>query len=609
MYGNKGAMSERATTVITSAGFLLLGVASVAVGRLTLAAILALVLVTLLLFWMQRSLHVAPLADLPGEKATSAATVSAQTLQVISLLVCFAGVASLIFETGGVHSPFGGFVFLPLLIATFSFGLLGGAVTAAAVSLCVSLLALFGQAGGTPNEAIKEAVKVNVNTDVLLPLIVFDMVALAVGGYVETVRRGAAEAAGRTQSALAAAAASAERARIADALARVEHERAKESEAFLDTSLMLESLPDLENTLALTLLRLSELVPADVFAVFLRDPDSEGTDPAGWTLELSLLSGLSGDDVAVRSLPVVSATTGLNWSKELELGARRFADLNTPGGANNGIGDLRALDGQARSAIVAPLRTLDDFFGLIYVAEHQGGARALTERQCELVDQFARTVAVPIHKLRLQNQALTDVMTGLDNHRSFRRRLEAEVRRAHRYNHSVSLLLLDIDHFKRANDTYGHQGGDALLRQVGALLKRNVRAFDVPARYGGEEMAVILPETSASDAAVLAERVRRAVEETRFTLPDAPGTPVRLSVSLGVATLPDHAFGDGALVERADEALYRAKRAGRNRVCVAGQDTGHGTGQQYPGESSGGGAGWTPPQARASGGAPLAASA
>ncbi len=168
---------------------------------------------------------------------------------------------------------------------------------------------------------------------------------------------------------------------------------------------------------------------------------------------------------------------------------------------------------------------------------------------------------------RLESENATDPLMGIFNRRYFDRRLPAEVARALRYGLELSLLVIDIDHFKRVNDDHGHRAGDAVLAGLGDLLAREVRACDIPARYGGEEIAVIMTNTGLSGARVLAERIRAAVERTVFA---GDGVEMHCTVSVGVAALDETCREAPALVEAADKALYRAKETGRNRVEVAG---------------------------------------
>ncbi len=163
----------------------------------------------------------------------------------------------------------------------------------------------------------------------------------------------------------------------------------------------------------------------------------------------------------------------------------------------------------------------------------------------------------------LEQLATHDGLTGLYNHRTFYTFLEEEVARAKRYRHPLSLLMIDIDHFKQVNDTHGHQAGDAILRGLSERLAEHVRDVDRVFRYGGEEVTAILPDTDA--AFDLAERLRAAVEATPFIT--GTGKAIGITVSIGTASFPSHADTAQALVSAADTALYAAKRAGRNQVC------------------------------------------
>jgi diguanylate cyclase (GGDEF)-like protein len=157
-----------------------------------------------------------------------------------------------------------------------------------------------------------------------------------------------------------------------------------------------------------------------------------------------------------------------------------------------------------------------------------------------------------------------DGLTELHNRRFFTEALEKEISRARRYDRRFSLVLFDIDHFKSINDRYGHLVGDAVLRQLGTLLRGRVRRDDVPARIGGEEFAVILPEVGSTGARQFAENLRRAVAESTFRF---EGTVIRVTISLGVVEWEVGDEDAAALVKRADEKLYEAKRGGRDRVC------------------------------------------
>jgi len=182
-----------------------------------------------------------------------------------------------------------------------------------------------------------------------------------------------------------------------------------------------------------------------------------------------------------------------------------------------------------------------------------------------------------VHRLResreeLERLSVTDELTGLANRRRLTTELERELRRSERHGHPFSILMLDVDRFKRFNDTYGHPAGDALLKRLANTLLKSVRDVDTAARYGGEEFLVMLPEAPAADAARIAERIRAAREADRFT-PDGGSGDVNVTVSVGYAVYPDDAKTAAALIEAADQALYRSKESGRNRVTAAGHSS------------------------------------
>jgi diguanylate cyclase (GGDEF)-like protein len=159
----------------------------------------------------------------------------------------------------------------------------------------------------------------------------------------------------------------------------------------------------------------------------------------------------------------------------------------------------------------------------------------------------------------------TDALTRLVNRRAFEEALTQEISRAERHKHPLCVGILDIDKFKSINDTYGHLAGDSILRQVGTLLRGNVRRHDTAGRLGGEEFALLLPEINLDGGRTAAEKVRRVVEQNRF---EFDGTHIPVTISIGVTERRLDAEDPKELIRRADEALYEAKRSGRNRVCV-----------------------------------------
>jgi diguanylate cyclase (GGDEF)-like protein len=166
---------------------------------------------------------------------------------------------------------------------------------------------------------------------------------------------------------------------------------------------------------------------------------------------------------------------------------------------------------------------------------------------------------------RLERLASVDELTGLLNRRALEAALQRDMARADRERHAFSILLLDIDHFKRVNDTWGHQAGDAVLTMVGATLIQTLRGSDVAGRFGGEEFMCLLPVTDTVGAQVVAERLRTSLLERTVQASDAS---IRVTVSIGIATVcgPGCRAANQSIVRRADECLYRAKAEGRNRV-------------------------------------------
>ncbi len=171
-----------------------------------------------------------------------------------------------------------------------------------------------------------------------------------------------------------------------------------------------------------------------------------------------------------------------------------------------------------------------------------------------------------LEKDHLAELALTDPVTQLGNHRFFQEQFRTEVERARRHSRPVCLMMMDIDHFKLWNDQFGHPAGDALLNNVARLLVQGLRTIDWIARYGGDEFAMILPDTKVTDAFVIAERLRNIF----FADPQHHKGPVSISLSFGLSSFPENGSVPAQLIESADQALYQAKKLGRNQSKIAG---------------------------------------
>jgi diguanylate cyclase (GGDEF)-like protein len=226
--------------------------------------------------------------------------------------------------------------------------------------------------------------------------------------------------------------------------------------------------------------------------------------------------------------------------------------------------EKRLLNERRRSAYSVPFTKV---LGVLYLENHDR-IREFTEDDQLVLQVFADHVANAVSNDVLYRQASTDNLTGLASRRYLDLRLADELEFAQRNTCPLSVVMLDIDDFKQINDQYGHQAGDEILRQIGAILKSSVRKFDVCGRYGGEEFILALPETDPQGAQVVAENVRERIAGSKF-LDDEH--PVPVTVSLGVATFPALASDLTSLIGAADRALYRAKRGGKNRHALAEQ--------------------------------------
>jgi len=209
---------------------------------------------------------------------------------------------------------------------------------------------------------------------------------------------------------------------------------------------------------------------------------------------------------------------------------------------------------------------------LLLFLKNMGGAAILladdnTDRLTEVLNRLEeRTFELMEANRKLNELSITDGLTGLFNNRHFLLELEAEYKRAIRYRRSLALLILDIDHFKQVNDTYGHPCGDLVLKNLAGLLKRCLRSTDVAARYGGDELAILLPETNRSKASEVAEKLRRQLEKSPFAW---NGDSFSVTCSIGVAAVPDVGIDNWhSLLESADKSLYQAKAEGRNHVIA-----------------------------------------
>jgi diguanylate cyclase (GGDEF)-like protein len=196
---------------------------------------------------------------------------------------------------------------------------------------------------------------------------------------------------------------------------------------------------------------------------------------------------------------------------------------------------------------------------------------AFEERDEKFLSVLARSAAMALENaiLHRKTEELTiiDDLTGIYNYRYFSMKIKEEKRRAVRYNLPLSLVMLDIDWFKRCNDTYGHEAGNRVLIGVVAAVKRSIRDVDILCRYGGEEFIVILPQTIEREAYKIADRIRNDIEQAEFA-PAGEGPAIRVTVSVGVSSFPENGRAEDELINAVDQALYRAKGSGKNIVCT-----------------------------------------
>jgi diguanylate cyclase (GGDEF)-like protein len=288
-------------------------------------------------------------------------------------------------------------------------------------------------------------------------------------------------------------------------------------------------------------------------------------------LELALQTAIDGAEatcgrLSIRDTPDQSLTefgaSGSLIGFEAAVHKAEHEALNT-----RGVGEANTEGRYVASVALGLIAETQRAHGVITVGRE---GRPFTDDDRDLLRSLASQTTLALENVELhhqiQRQAVTDELTGLANHGRFQELLSSEIEQVRRYEHPVGLIMLDIDNFKSVNDTYGHPQGDVVLKHVARVLRQNSRDVDSPARYGGEEMALILPHTDLPGAHAIAERVRSAIEALHIPQLDSEGV-LRVTASVGVAA---SAEGDkDGLIADADAALYTAKRGGKNRTVAA----------------------------------------
>ncbi|HET9870788.1 MAG TPA: sensor domain-containing diguanylate cyclase [bacterium] len=279
----------------------------------------------------------------------------------------------------------------------------------------------------------------------------------------------------------------------------------------------------------------------------------------GKRFEIRVASGC--DEVFLRSFEVDLDSGGLGAAFVRDKKVQWIPDF----AADPRLARVRQLP--VRSLAFFPFVVQDRVIGFLCTFVSAGAS--LDQETLANLEVFSNQIAIGLQKSllyeKVQKLSITDGLTKLYSHRYFKQRLEAELILANRYSSQLSLLILDIDHFKHYNDTYGHVAGDSVLTEVAKILKSQSDVTHVVARYGGEEMVLLAPETTKDQALELAERIRRAIETHRFAVGKES---TEVTVSVGLATFPQDARTNLDLISKADKALYAAKGSGRNRVVA-----------------------------------------
>ncbi|MFI4923031.1 MAG: diguanylate cyclase [Burkholderiales bacterium] len=225
--------------------------------------------------------------------------------------------------------------------------------------------------------------------------------------------------------------------------------------------------------------------------------------------------------------------------------------------------------------LCVPMVVHSETVGLLHLQLETDSIRSEAAQRLDVIQQLAATfadqVALAVTNLRLREtlrqQSILDPLTGLHNRRYLKEVMQRELARTERKKTMLAVIILDVDHFKRFNDTYGHEAGDAVLRSLAQLIERQIRGSDIACRYGGEEFILVLPEASLNIARQRGELLREAAQSMHITSSGKTLGPV--SISLGLALFPQHGHTAEELIQAADAALYRAKQAGRNRLTIA----------------------------------------
>jgi len=333
------------------------------------------------------------------------------------------------------------------------------------------------------------------------------------------------------------------------------------SRALVDAAKALTSTLKLEEVLDTLMQLVAELLGPENWSLMLIDEEKQ-------ELYFEIVVGEAAPAIRHLRLPVGEGIAGWVAAKREPLVVSRVAD-------DERFCDRmdEAITFQTESILAVPLEYAGRVLGVMEMVS-SADERRFNEDDLALLMPFATFAAIAINNARnfrrIEDLTLTDEWTSLYNARFLRRYIEEEVERANRYHHPISVLFLDLDHFKRVNDSHGHSIGSTVLKEVADVLWTIVRNTDRPARYGGDEFVIVMPETDKGGAFSLGERLRETIASKAFATHD--GINVRITASLGLATYPDDASDASTLLDTADKAMYVGKARGRN-VLVDAQET------------------------------------
>jgi diguanylate cyclase (GGDEF)-like protein len=333
--------------------------------------------------------------------------------------------------------------------------------------------------------------------------------------------------------------------------------------AFSEIGKTLTSTLDIREVLRLIMQRVEELLRAKNWSLLLVDEEQRD-------LFVELAVGQGAERLRQLRLPLGEGIAG--WAAQ-EGEPLLVPDVTLDGRFSSRFDRLTGFT--TRSALAVPLRSKGRTLGvieLVHSSEESGEGSGFTEADVRTLASIADYAAIALENARnfqrLEELTVVDDHTGLYNSRYLHRQLELEVARSGRFGRAVSVIFLDLDRFKEVNDKYGHQSGSATLREVGEVLKGNLRSVDIPVRYGGDEFVVLLPETDRAQALLVASRLRSALKYHRFL--EHRGLSLAITASFGLATFPVDGRTEEELMRAADAAMYRVKEGGRDGIAAAG---------------------------------------